>query len=356
MTNMYDTGTRDRILRGGGSVVVGSAGGVTMTLAAAQGVTITGGTTTTNTNPLLSMTRTWNSGGVTFTAIKLVVTDTASAAASLLMDLQTGSGSQFKIDKNGIVTIAGAVVASSAQGINLPNGSPGNVALALGSGGNNGFFLLSANKIGVAANGSLQYRLGDDGLQLTQNALWLGWGTTAGTPEMQITRSATGSLTLTSIAVAAGAVPFTITHGADTAVTTEKSTLVLSAHTVAITGAIATFRDTVFNAATYNGAFTVSAAMTVDIAAPIAGTSTLTASAALRTAGSVVHGTGALATGAVNGFLYIPTCAGTPSGTPEAWTGTVPLIYDSTNNILYIYNAAWKRPKAVTGPVNVDWE
>lgn len=58
--------------------------------------------------------------------------------------------------------------------------------------------------------------------------------------------------------------------------------------------------------------------------------------------GNVEIGTAALATSATNGFLYIPSCAGTPTGTPTAKTGRVPLVYDTTNNKLYVYNGAWK--------------
>lgn len=64
----------------------------------------------------------------------------------------------------------------------------------------------------------------------------------------------------------------------------------------------------------------------------------------LSYSGSVVVGSqSALATNATEGFLYIPTSAGAPTGTPTAYTGKVALEYDKTNNNLYIYNGAWKK-------------
>lgn len=54
-------------------------------------------------------TATWNSSGVTFVHLKANVTDTASAAASLLIDLQVGGVSQFKVSKAGLITAAGGV-------------------------------------------------------------------------------------------------------------------------------------------------------------------------------------------------------------------------------------------------------
>ena len=44
---------------------------------------------------------TWNASGTTFTAIKMDVTDTASNAASRLIDLQVGGTSKFVVDKVG---------------------------------------------------------------------------------------------------------------------------------------------------------------------------------------------------------------------------------------------------------------
>ena len=69
-------------------------------------VTITQGTITTD-NPILSATSTWNDGGVTFNGIKLNITNTASAAASKLIDLQIGSTTQFSVTKTGNTQIFG---------------------------------------------------------------------------------------------------------------------------------------------------------------------------------------------------------------------------------------------------------
>jgi hypothetical protein len=74
---------------------------------------------------------TWNDGLTTFTAIKFSVTDTASAAGSLLMDLQVGGTSQFKIEKDGGVNIGtGTIPAYTKCGINglLPTDSATTIA------------------------------------------------------------------------------------------------------------------------------------------------------------------------------------------------------------------------------------
>ena len=47
-------------------------------------------------------------------------------------------------------------------------------------------------------------------------------------------------------------------------------------------------------------------------------------------------------TSMTNGFYYIPSAAGVPTGVPTIITGQVPMYYDSANNILFIYSGYWK--------------
>ena len=50
-----------------------------------------------------------------------------------------------------------------------------------------------------------------------------------------------------------------------------------------------------------------------------------------------------LATTATEGFLYVPTCAGVPTGVPVTVTGRAPIVVNSTNNQLYFYSGgAWR--------------
>ena len=69
-------------------------------------LTIASGTKTADA-PALNMSQTWNNGATTFTALKFNITDTASAAASLLMDLQVGGSSRFGVLKDGNVYLQG---------------------------------------------------------------------------------------------------------------------------------------------------------------------------------------------------------------------------------------------------------
>jgi hypothetical protein len=66
-----------------------------------KGVVIAAAQATTSADKALAITQTWNDAAVAFTAISANITNTASAGASLLMDLQVGGVSQFKVRKDG---------------------------------------------------------------------------------------------------------------------------------------------------------------------------------------------------------------------------------------------------------------
>lgn len=75
------------------------------TIAATQG-------TITTSQPFVNHTATWNDGAVTFTNWKSNVTDTASAAGSLLFDFQVAGVSQGNLTKAGAATFTGTVTGS----------------------------------------------------------------------------------------------------------------------------------------------------------------------------------------------------------------------------------------------------
>ena len=61
--------------------------------------------------------------------------------------------------------------------------------------------------------------------------------------------------------------------------------------------------------------------------------------------GSLVVGnnSSALATTATDGFLYVSSSSGAPTGVPTTQTGSVPVHVDATNNAMYMYtNSAWR--------------
>lgn len=102
---------------------------------------------------IYNMTDTWNNIATTFTAIKMNVTDTNSAAASLVMDLQIASLSIFSVGKNGITKV----------------GTTNGVLSA----GTNGFGTLQIGGSAFGNNGEFAIR--DGGGIVTRGAGWYGW-------------------------------------------------------------------------------------------------------------------------------------------------------------------------------------
>lgn len=76
----------------------------------------------------------WANGATTFTAIKMNVTDTASAAGSLLLDMQVGGVSRFSVNKASGISFklgAKAVSFNEPYGLQLTTGS--SFAFAIGT-------------------------------------------------------------------------------------------------------------------------------------------------------------------------------------------------------------------------------
>ena len=73
----------------------------TVTPAANSSAVVVGSHTHTTSNPAMDIAQTWNAAGVTFTGWKMNITNTASAAASLLIDWQVGGTTRFQFRRNG---------------------------------------------------------------------------------------------------------------------------------------------------------------------------------------------------------------------------------------------------------------
>lgn len=112
---------------------------VNLTPAAGSRALVVVGATHTTSQPILDLAQTWNASGVTFTALKLNVTNTASAAGSKLIDLQLGAATKFSVDKDGILIAVGASIGTgsvnSTGGVVISSSAVGTIALDIQSTG-----------------------------------------------------------------------------------------------------------------------------------------------------------------------------------------------------------------------------
>jgi len=142
------------------------------------------GTFTTDNQSILQ-TITLNNAGVTFTVQKMLVTNTASNAASLLTDWQVGGTSQFKVSIAGALTVPGSISAT--------NGTAANPSYVFASGSTTGMFRAGSGLIGWGIGGTGEtMRLSATALQL----LSLNLCGTIGTPDVFVTRVAANSMAM----------------------------------------------------------------------------------------------------------------------------------------------------------------
>jgi len=113
-----------------------------------------------NASSMIDLAGTWNTTG-TPTAIKLNVTNTASNAASLLMDLQVGGVSKLKVATTGLVQFVDADVTGMSF-------------TSTGSYGFKYFSLADAGRISMLANSSEVVAIGSGGINIGTNAIGFG--------------------------------------------------------------------------------------------------------------------------------------------------------------------------------------
>jgi len=203
------------------------AGDSGLTYDDAAGALTVGGKTVTTDAPIINLSQTWNNAATTFTGLKLNVTNTASAAASNLLDLQVGGTSLFKVNNNGSINIY-------TVGTNTPTG------FGIGSPATSLLATYTGNRWNAA--------IGSDRLVL-ESTSWLGFSSLPGTNSnfpaggnvdtrlyrdsagvLKITDGSTGTGYLKLIPTTVGALTAAATVGAGTKAFVTDSASTLSSH------------------------------------------------------------------------------------------------------------------------------
>ncbi len=252
------------------------------------------GTLTTDVKAL-SQTATWNNAAVTFTGWKLNVTDTTSNASSLLVDLQVGGVSKFKVDKSGVIRVTGTGTSTTlgANGYGDSLSCSGNIVLS-----------------GVETYGNGVVSRSSSGFIKLAASNYLGWSNS----------SADGSATIDTYLYRDAAAALAQRNGTNAQTTNRYRSYTDASNYSRVTEKWNT------STAIYH--------------AEGLGTGS---------DGSVAFNDAALATNATVGFVMIPSCAGAPTGVPaDIPTGQVPLVFDSTNNKIYAYDGGWISTAALT--------
>ena len=266
--------------------------------AVVSGYSLTGAAT----NAVFDLSGAWNTSGLP-TALKLNITDTASNANSLLADLQIGGISKFSVRKDGFMTAGLGLLCGASAGLSYVN--PGIV------------------------NATVSFGLGAVGAP----DVWLSRGGAAAILLGQNDTAAPVAQTMQVQSVVAGT---TNTAGTDWTKDGSRGTGTGAGgkqiYRVAPAGATGSAQNT--------------QAVALTLHAP-----------GINMQPSVVLGNQALATTATDGFLYVASGAGAPTGVPTAFAGRVPIYVDTTTSQFWMYLAgAWKQPKTPAGAAIVTWQ
>ena len=155
---------------------VQSGATVKTTPAAIKTYVETGGTVTAS-DPVLDLSQTWNNGAVTFTGLKLNVTDTASAAASKVFDFQVGGSSVVNATRGGLLLASGGFTINGNANAKITN--PGDGQWQFGLDGDSDAVLIGNSGVVV-----------DSGKAVS----WSSTASSTGTPDVNLYRDAANAL------------------------------------------------------------------------------------------------------------------------------------------------------------------
>ena len=293
-----------------------------------------GGKTLTGNSPLISGTQTWNNTGQRFTGLNFNFVDSGSTSGSSLLSLQVTGQNRVNITKSGTMTITGSVNAGGSA------------------------FFKAVSSFGAGSNGlSVIVGGGDGGASVSElvGGYLTGFGRGSGggnNPDIMTFHGNTFGLRINNQGLYLNsAQPLYFTSSTSYGTAQDCSILREAANTLASRngGGAQTFRfyNTYTSATNHERGF-LSWISNVFLIGTEKGSGGGTARglafqtdgierAGITAAGSTYINTGILSIGATDGFLYIPSCSGTPTGIPTALAGRVPIIADMTNNRLYFY-------------------
>ena len=126
-------------------VVIGQDGGVTINPSRTNALTINSGVITSSL-PAINISQTWSNSGVTFTGLKLNVTDTSSSAFSYHLQLRRNGADEFLFRKLGVLSLVDLETYSGGA-------ITGNRRIILGENGT-GIRMSSTYQLSWSANGS----------------------------------------------------------------------------------------------------------------------------------------------------------------------------------------------------------
>lgn len=293
---------------------------------AVTGYSLTGA----NAQSLIDVAGTWNTSGVP-TAIKLSITNTATGANPNFAQFFGGAAGATEYIR---ITAIGSVVSQNA------------LATVQGY---IGVWDTTAHAVSAAATGAEWWYQGGSGHNISSNK-YIAWSNATGntsTLDTYLTRGGAAATLQLGAADAAAPVAQKIQS---------QSVVAATSNTAGATFTVAGSRST---GSGLSGDLVLSTgdtgAASTTQNAHIAGL-TIKGGTAASKSGSVVLGSAAISTTATDGFLYIASGAGAPTGTPTAFTGRVALYYDTTNHQFWIYDGAWLQPKTPAAAATVTWQ